>query len=95
MNDLLQLFAVTLQGKEVSIPEVKAGNLLSNGLNIVYFALGAIAVVIIIYAGYQYLTSNGDPTKAQKAMHTILYTAIGLVVVIGAFAITNFVFGRV
>jgi VIT1/CCC1 family predicted Fe2+/Mn2+ transporter len=79
----------------VDIPVVTGNALLTNVLNIVYFILGAIAVVIIILAGYHYLTANGEPGKASKAMQTILYAAIGLIVVIFAFAITNFVMGRV
>jgi len=78
----------------MDIPKITGTQLLQNGLNIVYFVLGGVAVVIIILAGYQYLTANGDPTKASKAMQTILYAAIGLIVVIFAFAITNFVMGR-
>ena len=77
----------------VSIPKQDGTALMTNGLNMVYFVLGALAVIIIILAGYQYLTANGEPAKAQKAMQTILYAVIGLVVVVCAFAITNFVFG--
>ena len=82
----------------VSIPHgdsVTASNLLTNSLNIVYFILGLVAVVIIIISGYQFLTSNGEPEKAAKARQGILYAVIGLVVVVCAFAITNFIFGRV
>ena len=79
----------------VSVPTVSGGDLLTNGLNIVYFILGTISVIMMIIAGYQYLTANGDPQKAQRGMHTVIYCAIGLVVAISAFAITNFVAGGV
>ncbi len=92
----IDFFAATLkQGGEVDIPTVDGNTLLANLLNLVYFVLGIVAVIFIIMAGYRYLTSNGDPAKAQKAMQTILYAVIGLVVVVAAFAITNFVFGRI
>jgi len=92
-----KLFAAQLQGGkgDVNIPTVSGNDLLTNGLNAVYFILGMIAIIIIVMAGFRYVTSNGDPGKAQKAMQTILYAAIGLVVVIAAFAITNFVTGRI
>jgi len=91
-----KLFAAQLQGGkgDVNIPTVSGNDLLTNGLNAVYFILGMIAIIIIVMSGFRYVTSNGDPGKAQKAMQTILYAAIGLVVVIAAFAITNFVTGR-
>lgn len=38
---------------------------------------GAIAVVIVIYAGYLYMFSGGDPTKVSKARTTLMYLAIG------------------
>jgi len=77
------------------IPEIKGGDLVVNGLNVIYFAAGVISVVIMIYAGYNYLLADGDPGKAQKGMRTIIYCAIGLVVVTCAFVITNFVAGRI
>jgi len=76
------------------IPKVSAGDLITNGLNIVYFIVGIVAVVMIIMAGYSYMTANGDSGKASKGMRTIIFAAIGLVVVTCAFAITNFVAGR-
>ena len=77
------------------IPKMPVSVLIRNGLNIIYFVGGLIAVVIMIIAGYSFLTADGDPQKAQKGMRTIIYCAIGLVVMISAFAITNFVLGRV
>ena len=91
MNPLIHFLAKI----DAKIPKVTGGNLLTNILNIAYFILGSIAVIMIIFAGYQYLTSNGDPGKAQKAMQTILYSVVGLVVVVSAFAITNFVTGNI
>jgi hypothetical protein len=99
MMEILRNLAATISinGKdyEAEVPVVTGTGLMSNGLNIVYFVLGIVAVVVIILAGYQYLTANGEAQKAAKAMQTILFAVIGLVVVIMAFAITNFVLERV
>jgi hypothetical protein len=75
-------------------PQIPLGILITNTLNIVYFIVGIVAVIIIIISGFQYLTSNGDPGKAQKALHTILDCAIGIAIALFAFAITSFVAGR-
>lgn len=75
-------------------PRITGGNLLQNGLNVVWFAMGFVAVITIVVAGYRYLTSNGDPQKASQAQRTILVAVIGLVVASLAFAITNFVVGQ-
>jgi multisubunit Na+/H+ antiporter MnhB subunit len=92
MNHLIWLFA---QKQNADIPKISMSQLVVNGLNIVYFAIGMIAVVMIIMAGYSYMTADGDPGKAQKGLRTIIYCAIGLAVTIFAFAITNFIAGGV
>lgn len=57
---------------------------------------GAImAVGFIVYGGISYITSNGSPDKAKKALRTLIFAAVGLVVVILAAVITNFVMGSV
>lgn len=60
-------------------------------INFLLFLVGAIAVVIIVYAGFQYVTSAGDSSKVATAKNTIIYAVIGLIVAIMAYAIVNFV----
>ncbi len=91
---MLDLFAASIKSS-VSIPQVSGQALLKNGLNLVYFVIGIVAVIMIIFSGYQYLTANGDSGKAATAMKTILFAVIGLVVAASAFAITSFVMGNV
>jgi len=78
-----------------SIPTIDADKVVGSALNIFYFLAGITAVIFIIIAGYQYTTSNGDSATVAKAKNTILYSVIGIIVIILAFAITNFVIGRV
>lgn len=75
------------------IPKITANELLQNGLNIAYYAIGAIAVVMIIIAGFTMVTSGGDAEAVKKAKNTIFYSVIGLIFVILAFTITHFVIG--
>ena len=49
----------------------------------------------IILGGVTYVTSNGDAAKLAKAKNTIIYSVIGLVIALLAFAIVNFVLGSV
>jgi hypothetical protein len=53
-----------------------------------------VAVIMLIIGGLNYITASGDPGKMTKAKNTILYAGVGLVIVIAASAITNFVVGR-
>ena len=71
------------------------GDDLKNGIktvvNVLLFVLGAIAVIMIIIGGVRYTTSGGDAGSIKSAKDTILYSVVGLVVAILAYAIVNFV----
>ncbi|MBR3236674.1 hypothetical protein IKF92_03295 [Candidatus Saccharibacteria bacterium] len=58
-------------------------------LNSIIAVSGLVAVVFIIVGGVNYMTSNGDAAKIEKAKKTILYACIGLVVCVLAFAVVN------
>ena len=59
--------------------------------NAIIAILGILATIIIIYGGFQYMTSAGDSSKTKKAKDIILYAVIGLVICALAAAIVNFV----
>ena len=60
-------------------------------LGIVYTIAGIVAVVAIVIGGVRYAASNGDSSQVQAAKNMITYAVVGLVVVIMAAAITQFV----
>jgi len=76
---------------EFGVPEINADDLLRNGINLVYYIAGIVAVIVIIIAGIMYSTSLGDSGRITRAKNMILYSVIGLVILVAAFAITNFV----
>lgn len=80
-------------GKVSGIGTDSADDILLNVLNAAYFIAGFIAVVMIIIAGIMYTTSAGNANSVTKAKNMIIYSVAGLVVIILAFAITNFVRG--
>lgn len=82
-----------LGDENIDIPKLAANTVLQNGLNIFYYIVGSLAVIMIIKAGFSYITSGGDSAAVTKAKNTILYSVIGLIVVIIAFSITAFITG--
>lgn len=64
-------------------------------VNTFLFLIGAIAVAMIVYAGFQYVNSGGDSGKVSAAKNTILYAVIGIVVATLAYAIVNFVVSNI
>jgi|GEM_PF-309358 cytochrome bd-type quinol oxidase subunit 2 len=52
--------------------------------------LGAIFIILMLLAGYRWMTASGDEEKINKAKDTIRASIIGLIIIVGAFAIWNF-----
>lgn len=62
-----------------------------NIINMMLYIAGAVAVIMIIIGGIRFIISNGNPETVKAARNTVLYAAIGIVVVVMAYAIVNFV----
>lgn len=94
MNKIFNYFAVSnINAGDAGIPQLDPGVVFTNIMNLIFFVSGVIAVITIIVAGYYYVTSAGSPDSVKRAKDMIIYGVIGLVVVLGAFAILNFVVG--
>ena len=52
---------------------------------------GTIFIVLILMAGYWYITAQGEESKVEKATKTLRGAIIGLIVVLMAYSITRFV----
>jgi TRAP-type C4-dicarboxylate transport system permease small subunit len=52
---------------------------------------GLVAAGFFVWGGIGYITSSGNPEALDRAKKTILYSAIGLVIVLGAFVLSNVV----
>ena len=53
--------------------------------------LGVIFFVLFIWAGFKWMTSQGNETTITEAKSQLRSAAIGLVIILMAFAITSFV----
>lgn len=60
-------------------------------INTLLYIVGALSVVMIIIGGFQYILSQGDSGSVSKAKNTILYSVIGFIVSLLAYAIVNWV----
>lgn len=50
---------------------------------------GVAAVLAFIYSGFLYVMAQGNETKITKANQSLLYTAIGTAILLGAWVISN------
>lgn len=108
MNDFIQIFAQFQKRENCNsgdksatcmsvLPEVSANdNTVQSALAILFGTLAAIAIVVIIIAGINFMigASEGNTEKIAKAKRGIIYALVGLIVSISAEAIVLFVVGR-
>lgn len=66
-------------------------DLLVNLLEVVIIIAVPIIVFFVIYAGFMYVTAQGNATKIQNASRALTYALIGGVLIIGATAIAQIV----
>lgn len=67
--------------------EAAATSIIDAILNI----LGIIAVIVIIIAGLRLIVGGADEAQREKARNTVLYAVIGLILILFAKAIVQFV----
>ncbi len=60
-------------------------------INVVLGFVGIILLVMLLYAGYLWMTSGGEADKVTTAQTMIRNAIIGLIIITSAFAITQFI----
>jgi hypothetical protein len=65
--------------------------IIGNVINIILGFLGVLLLLYILYAGFLWMTAGGNEENIEKAQAYIKNAVIGLVIIILAFAISNFV----
>ena len=61
-------------------------------INSVLGFLGIIFIVLIIAAGFQWMTAGGNEEQTKKATATIMHSVIGLIITLSSWAIWTFIF---
>lgn len=84
--------ATTSEMKGKSIDGDKG--LIKTVVNVLLWAVGILSVIMIIFSGFRYITSAGDASKTKSARSTLIYSVVGLIVAIMAWAIINMVINR-
>ena len=84
--------ATTSEMKGKSIDGDKG--LIKTVVNVLLWAVGILSVIMIIFSGFRYITSAGDASKTKSAQSTLIYSVVGLIVAIMAYAIVNMVINR-
>ncbi len=70
-------------------------NVIKTGLNLFSIVIGVAGVIMVMLAGFRYITAGGDASKTATAQNTILWAAVGLIVASLAQVIVRFILGNV
>jgi len=68
------------------------GSIMSMVIGAFLSLLSLMFIVLILYAGFTWMTASGEEKKVEDAKSTIQRAVIGLIITIGAYVITYFVF---
>lgn len=76
---------------DITSPQAFIGKIINSILGVV----GSLALLMFVYGGLTWMTSSGSPDKVKQGRDTLLWAAIGLVVIFSAYGLTRFVLGTV
>jgi len=76
-----------LPGEEDSDPR----NIMVDIIKVIISFLGIIAVVVILLGGFKWMTAGGNEEKVTEARNLIVAGIIGLIIIISAWVIMNWV----
>ena len=76
-------------------PDKVIGDKVTKPINTLLYIVGVLAVVMVVYGGFTYMTSAGDAAKVHKGKMILIYSVVGLIIAILAYAIVNFVITKV
>lgn len=77
-------------GLSAQNPKATAVKVIRVGLGL----LGVLALGLIIYAGFLWMSAKGNEEKIEQAKKILIGAAIGLVIILAAFGIASFILGK-
>ena len=98
----MKLLTLKIAGQEIAAPSgipdpatanITLGSLITGIISLMTTAGVVLALFLIAYGGWLWINSAGDKDKIRHARMTIVYTFVGLVVIVTAMIIVNTVTG--
>lgn len=75
----------------LSVDDANIPILIGRVLRMVFGLIGTIALVIFIYGGALWMTAFGEEAKVKRGWDTMIWGAIGLVVIFGSYVAVDFI----
>lgn len=90
-NNPVEKLRVVTSGSYQEADEYTLAEILGRIANAFLSLLAIIFIILIILAGYNWLTASGNEQKVEKAKDTMTRSVIGLLIILGAWAIWIFI----
>lgn len=81
-------------GEASTLPTENIAIIIARVIRAALTVVGIIFTSLIIYAGFLYLLSKGDPEPVKKAKRILQQSIIGLIIIFSAYSITTFILNR-
>lgn len=81
--------------KTTGLPQDNATDATGKLINRILGASGIAFLILTVYAGFMWMTAQGNQDRITKARETLTASGIGIAVILLAFSITNFVLNNV
>ena len=82
------------KGSAISLPlplsDITPQRVVARIISALLGVVGAIALAMFVYGGLRWMTARGNPEDVKKARGTIVWAALGLLMIFGAYAVVNF-----
>lgn len=84
----------TEYAENIGLGETDPRDIAANVIKVLLGFLGIIAVLMILIGGFKWMTAGGNDDKVGEARKIIVAGIIGLVIILAAWGIANFVISQ-
>jgi len=81
-------------GNETRLTNEDPRLIIARIIRIALSVVGILLTIIIIYAGFKWMTAGGKEDEAKSAINMIFSAVIGLLIILAAFGISTFVINQ-
>ncbi|MCK4386658.1 MAG: hypothetical protein KAV41_01060 [Candidatus Pacebacteria bacterium] len=69
--------------------------LINSILGVIIIIAAPLAILAIIYSGFLFVKARGNPEKLKEARNTLMWTIIGIIVLLGAQLLSTVISGTI
>lgn len=93
LNNTTNLEGMTLTTKNAAnLGDMTVGQIVATVIQIALSLLAVIFLILIVFAGFKWMTAGGNEEQIKKSTATIKAAVIGLIIILAAYTITYFIF---